>query len=187
MFGQLFSIGVKGGVPFTGSFKDITSVPSQVGGAIPRTFSDSNNYIVGGMAEVHLPFGFSVEADGLYRPLNFATELRTPATSVTIRSSQNVSSWEFPIVAKYHFAFPVIKPYIEAGPTFRTVGSGLDYLSNKGVVGGVGVELKLGRLRVGPEVRYTRWGSDSAQTLVKLIQPGPSQVNQAEFLVGLSF
>src|SRR5262245_2597538 len=116
MFGQFFSIGVKGGVPFTGSFKDITSVPNQLGGAIPRTFSDTNNYSVGCMAEVHLPFGFSVEADGLYRPLNFATELRVPTTSAVIRTSQNVSSWEFPIVAKYHLPFPVIKPYIEAGP-----------------------------------------------------------------------
>ena len=77
-----------------------------------------------------------------------------------------------------------MKPYVELGPSFRTLNR--VYFSNSGLTAGLGVEAKLGRLRFGPEIRYTRWGADAA--------PGrgvfflaPSQVNQAEFLIGISF
>jgi len=46
--------------------------------------------------------------------------------------------------------------------------------------------VKLGRVGVGPEIRFTRWGDDAS--------PGrgvgflaPSNVNQGEFLIGISF
>jgi len=115
-FAQPFSVGVKGGVPFTGAFSDFTS-PDR----ITRTFSESNEYIVGAMIELRLPLGFSVEADGLYRPLNFAVENRLTPPAV-FRSVTNISSWEFPIVGKFRLPFPVVKPYAELGPSFRHVG-----------------------------------------------------------------
>jgi hypothetical protein len=179
-FAQPFSVGVKGGVPFTGAFSDVTS-PDQ----IIHTFSESNEYIVGAMIELHLPLGLSVEADGLYHPLNFASENLASALGV-FRSVTNISSWEFPIVGKFRLPFPIVKPYAELGPTFRHVGGNLTYFSNTGLTAGIGVEVKLGRVRVGPEIRYTRWGGDAP--------PGqgvgflaPSNVNQGVFLIGISF
>jgi hypothetical protein len=179
-FAQPFSAGVKGGVPFNGAFSDATSIDG-----ITHTFSESNEYIVGAMIELHLPLGFSVEADGLYHPLNFAIENRLTPSSV-FRSVTNISSWEFPIVGKFRFPFPIVKPYVELGPSFRHVGGNRTYFSNTGLTAGVGVEVKLGHLRVGPEIRYTHWGADSL--------PGrgigflaPSTVNQGEFLIGISF
>jgi hypothetical protein len=178
-FAQHISIGIKGCVPFTGAFSNFTSVD-----AVTHTFSDSKEYVIGPMLEVHLPLGLSIEADGLYRPLNLAVENRT-ASSV-FRSVTNITSWEFPIVGKYHLSLPLVKPYVEAGPSFRWTGSNTGYLSGKGFVIGGGVDVKLGRLRVGPEIRYTRWGSDAAPPPGVPFFP-PSQANQAEFLVGLSF
>jgi hypothetical protein len=181
-FAQPFSVGVKGGVPFTGAFSDVTTMGVDV---VTRTFSESNQYIVGPMIELHLPLGLSVEADGLYRPLNFASENRVTPLGL-FRSVTNISSWEFPIVGKFHLPFPIVKPYAELGPTFRHVGGNLTYFSNTGLTAGVGVEVKLGHLRFGPEIRYTRWGADAP--------PGrgvgflaPSNVNQGEFLIGISF
>jgi opacity protein-like surface antigen len=165
--GQILSIGVKAGLPFTDAFNTFTS------GSF-RSFSDSKNYIVGPMVELHLPLGLSAEANALYRPLNLTTN----------GSSSNYSSWEFPILAKYRFPFPLIKPYVEAGPSFRTVGGFLgNNLSNSGFTAGVGIELRLSRLRIGPEIRYTHWGADAsaAQAVFN------SNQNQGEFLVGFSF
>ena len=179
-FGQIVSVGVKGGVPFQGALTDTTI--SSIDTAV-HTFSDSKNYIVGLMVELHLPLGFSVEADGLYRPLTITSD-STVFPRPPIRTSTNVSSWEFLIVAKYRLPFPVIKPYVEAGPNFRKTGRQLSYLSNNGFVVGGGVELKLGRLRVGPEVRYMHWAADGVNRFINF---PPSQQNQAELLVGFSF
>ena len=179
---QHLSIGIKGGVPITGAFSDFTENGVNT---ITHTFSDSNQYVIGPMIELHLPLGLSVEADGLYRPLNLATETRIVPSTV-IRSVTNITSWEFPILGKFRLPFPIVKPYVEAGPSFRWVGSNATYISNTGVAFGGGVELKLGRLRLGPEIRYTRWASDApAPTGVAFF--APSSANQTEFLVGLSF
>ena len=172
---QPISIGVRGGVPFTGGFKNFT----EPGIAFVQIDSTSKLYIVGPMVELHLPLGLSVEADALYHPIQ-----QTVTVGNIVSSSENIALWEFPVLAKYHFPFPVIKPLIEAGPSFRHVR--FDYFSNAGFTFGAGVEIKLGHLRIEPEIRYTRWGGDAA--------PGrgvgfnsPSQLNQAAFLVGLTF
>jgi hypothetical protein len=137
------------------------------------------------MLELHLPLGFSVEADGLYHPLNIVFENRVVPLG-TFRSSTNITSWEFPIVGKFHLGFPIVKPYIEAGPSFRWIGSNFPYVSNHGVTFGLGVDLKIARMRIGPDIRYTRWGSDAALPRGVNFQ-APSNVNQAEFLIGISF
>lgn len=182
-FGQSLSVGVRGGVPFTGALSDLTTHGVDV---ISRSFSDSNQYIVGPMVELHLPLGLSVEADALYRPLNVTTETQTVPQPTIVRTSKNVSSWEFPILGKVRLPVPLLKPYVDAGPSFRTVGSDLDFLSNSGITVGLGVELKISRLRIAPEVRYTHWGSDSEPNVSTLISVA-SNTNQGEFLLGISF
>ena len=87
---------------------------------------------------------------------------------------------------RYRFLHtPIVKPFAEAGPSFRWVESPLDHdLSDRGFTLGAGVEVKLLRLRVTPEVRFTRWGSDHNVNLTFPLQSGQ---NQAEFLAGFSF
>ena len=178
-----FSIGVKGGVSLTDAFSDQTGTSF---GATQRTYSDARDYIVGPMVELRLPFGLGVEADGLYRPLSFATQLSNGAG--TGSSSERIASWEFPILAKYRFGFPLVHPYVEAGPSFRTVGGNFgSSLSDKGFTGGAGIEVNALLLRVAPEFRYTHWGNDSAPNPNAGGGVIPSNRNQVEFLVGLSF
>lgn len=185
---SLFSFGIKGGVPLTDAFnKNLYSGVD----VMTTSFSNSKNYVIGPTAELRLPFGFSVEADALYRPLSLVT-----ATSVapfggsspgqTTFSDTDISSWEFPILGKYHFLHsPIVRPYVDAGPIFRAVGSGGGWLSNKGFAMGAGVDVKLLVVHLAPELRYSRWGGDARGT------PGvftpPSGLNQAEFLIGISF
>jgi outer membrane protein W len=81
---------------------------------------------------------------------------------------------------------PLVKPYVGAGPNFRVAGSDLSFVSSKGLAVGLGLELKISKLRIAPEVRYTRWGSDNKATVGTLISIA-SNTNQGEFLVGISF
>ncbi|MEQ1886765.1 MAG: hypothetical protein ABL967_17015 [Bryobacteraceae bacterium] len=181
-FAQSVSVGIKGGVPLTNGLSDFSTTSP---GALTRTFSDSKEYIIGPSVELHLPVGFSVEVDALYRPVNLASIVTVP-NQTPVPTSNNVSSWEFPVLAKYRFSFPIIKPMVEAGPSFRTTGSQLDWFSNRGLTLGGGIEVKIGRLRFGPELRFTRWGSDASPNQGVLFNP-PSQKNQAELLLGISF
>lgn len=176
--GQFFSVGIKAGFPFTDAFS--TDSYGNVPNAF-TSFNDGGGYLVGPMGEVHLPLGLSVEADALYRPMN----LKVVGSSGVTTQHSSYSSWEFPILAKWRFPFPVLKPYIEGGPSFRAVGgSAGNYLSNDGIALGVGIELHISRVRIGPELRFTHWGSDSVGAALNGFR---SNQNQGEFLVGFSF
>jgi len=177
---HIFSFGIKGGVPLTDAFSDTTTMGVDI---FTHSFSDSKNYVIGPTVELSLPFGFSVEADGLFRPLNLAIDT-TVVPQTFVHYSANISSWEFPILGKYHFLHtPIVKPYVEAGPIFRHVGSQGSYLSNSGFALGGGVDIRLLIMRVTPEIRFSRWAGDASSTFFV----PPSQLNQAEFLIGISF
>jgi len=141
-----------------------------------RTFSGSKGYLIGPMVELHLPFGFSVNADGLYRPLELASAA----------GSKSYASWEVTPALRYRFLhLPVVKPFGEAGPSFRITGSPLDQsMSDHGFTLGAGAEIIILRLSITPELRYTRWGSDHSAPLTI---PFQTAQNQAEFLAGFSF
>jgi len=177
-FAQLpISIGLKGGISLTDAYQNNT-YPGI------REYSDAKDYIIGPFIELRLPFGLGAEADALYRPLSFATQ------SNGVVSSTRYSTWEFPILAKYRFGPPIIKPFIDAGPSFRSTTSNTRYLSNKGFTLGAGLDIKALIIRVSPELRYTRWGSDAkafAGPNSNSGTPPVSNVNQLEFLVGLAF
>lgn len=182
-FPQSVSFGLRGGVPLTDAFSDATY---QGVDFTRHIFSNSKAFAVGPLVELNLPLGFSIEADALYRRLNLTTVNRViPQQSVTI--SNGYSSWEFPVLGKLRvFPLPFVKPYVEAGPTFRTTGSSFNNFSKAGFTAGVGVELKLFKIRISPDIRYTRYGSDSKPgSIVNFL--ATSNVNQAEFLIGLSF
>jgi hypothetical protein len=182
---HLFSFGVKGGFPLTDPLSDDTFNSVDV---VTHVFSASKNYVVGPMVELNLPFGLAVEADALYRPLNLTTETQLVSSpSLVNRLSVDVNSMEFPILLKAHFLHtPIVKPYVEAGPIFRYVLSTVQYVSNTGFALGAGVDFKLPLVRIGPELRYSHWGSDSTSAALNVSLP-PSNKNQVEFLIGLSF
>jgi hypothetical protein len=162
-----FGAGVKGGFPVT----DLLSAANSI------SLSSEDNYIVGPVAEVRLPFGFAIEGDGLYRGTNYHL---TNAGGVPIAISS--SSWELPYLGKFRFPIPLLKPFIVAGGAYRMFN---DLPSNitpthNGFVGGAGLELRIHRLRLSAEGRYLHWGDSSAST-VRLSK------NQGEILFGLIF
>jgi hypothetical protein len=190
------SFGLKGGLPFTGAFVqdefgkvnyppvrcgDFGSTECTITGTV-QTFSASRNYLLGPMVEVHLPLGLSIEGDALYHPLSLAV----PADPAILQlpSITSFNFWEFPIVGKYKFRSPFARPYLEAGPSFRTASSVYSrYLASAGVTAGLGVEASAWRVHIAPEVRFIHWGRDASDAGLFYA----SKRNQAEFLVGLSY
>ena len=196
------SFGIKAGVPFTDFLNNVS-------GASPGGFilnSSTNRYIVGGTAELHLPAGLSFEVDALFRHFNYNSSFNLVDVVTNNRASGN--AWEFPLLLKYKFKAPLVRPYIDAGLAFDTL-SGLSETvvstvvpthitstssnsnptelknsTTKGFVLGFGVDIHAIVVHIAPEIRYTRWGSSHFT-----IPNGSSLSNQneAEFLIGFTF
>jgi hypothetical protein len=179
--GQPFTLGVKGGVPLT----DFLNATNSGGSGY---FTTTNRYIVGPEAELRLPFGFGVEFDALYRHPSY-TNFRN-SVDVLLDSSTTSGSWEFPLLAKYHFPTKIVRPYVAAGIAWDTLSgltqtitqtaiptgvtstsrtsnpAELGHKTVTGFVAGFGVDLHLLFLNISPEIRYTRWGSQQFATPV---------------------
>jgi len=199
-FAQPFSAGIKAGVPFT-DFLNVTE-----GGAYTAS---TQRYIVGGVAEVRLPLGFGVEFDALYRRLHY-DGIGLYAIPVGIGPFNTASkttggNWEFPLLLKYRFHFPVVRPFLDAGVAWDTLTglkqtvtgfyppeptsttSGPSQLKQKGTVGfvaGGGVDIHAAFLHISPEIRFTRWNATQIDDALGLLR---SNQNQVEFLVGFTF
>jgi hypothetical protein len=131
------------------------------------TLRSASRGIIGGpRVELHLPRGFSLQVDALHRAIRSqenSTIAVDPATAATRNSGhfyqQTHATWEFPVLAKYRFQLGRVRPFVEAGPAFRPARN-VSGLSNHGATAAAGVETRLGKLRVAPQLRYTRWARD---------------------------
>lgn len=182
---QHLSIGLAGGMGLTDAFMNQTTGNSNGGFHL---YSTTKDYLVGPAIEMRLPFNLSVEFDALYRPLHLtdASFSFLGPPPINRISQGTINSWEFPLLGKYRLPGHWIRPFLEAGPSFRHAGTnasllgGLSVLSSHGFTAGGGGEVHIWKLRIAPEVRYTRWAADT--------YPFPfSNLNQAELLVGLWF
>jgi opacity protein-like surface antigen len=196
---QLFSYGVKAGVPLT-EFLDA---------AKSQQFafnSTTNRFIVGPTAELHLPFGLGIEFDILYRHFDYNGS-GTLAGIVT-SSSATGNAWEFPLLAKYRFPkMKIVHPYVDAGVAWdklsgltqaitstvapnRTATTStsdpaqLNATATRGFVMGAGLSVKVLVIHLSPEVRFTRWGAQHFIDPTGLLH---SNLNQGEFLLGITF
>jgi opacity protein-like surface antigen len=187
--GQIFSAGIKGGVPLNDFLNTVQS----------QNFSfdpSSNRYIIGPTAELHLPFGLGIEVDALYRHMSYTSSniFASGAQVVDFNSGR----WEFPLLLKYRFHGKIARPFVDAGVAWDTltgisqsvaqsISNGSPTVVHKnttaGFVMGGGVDLHV-VVHIMPEIRYTRWGSTQVIDPTSLLK---SNQNQAEFLVGITF
>ena len=194
---QLFSVGVKGGVPASDAFDTVRT------GNLSY-FSDTKRYLAGGTIELRLPV-VGVEFDALYRRLNYATSAGPGGLCPTcgpFTASTSANSWEFPLLLKLRGTSETVRPFVAGGPSFRTLSDVRQFitdplgrretddpaeLSNRASVGlTLGAGLELGRrFRVVPEVRYTRWGWENFQS--PALPQFRNNQNQVDVLVGIHF
>lgn len=177
---DIFSYGLIVGTPFT----DVTQTTTIAGLNYLR---NSTLLTIGPTVQVNLPAGFRFEIDALYRPI--AYQIATSVVTTNISGSQ----WRFPVLLQYRLGkHPLVHPYVEGGLSFDTLtnlqrAAGLlstqpgavVKTTDAGLVLGFGADIKVPFIRISPEIRYTRQFSSEFQ--------GISELNQAEFLVGLRF
>ncbi|HEV2198880.1 MAG TPA: porin family protein [Bryobacteraceae bacterium] len=195
---QPVSIGVEGGVPITDAFQTFR-------GNSAFYATNTKRYEVGPALQVHFPARLTLEVDGLYKRLGYQYQQSSPTV---ITRSTVANSWEFPVLIKYDVLPGPLRPFVGAGGAFRHI-SGIDEVQHAidaagnvvdvtldnapefnrrndiGLVLGGGVTFKLGRVRISPEFRYTRWGSEAFRDPVNALLR--SSRNQGDFLVGVTF
>jgi opacity protein-like surface antigen len=190
------SIGVKGGVP-------ITDAVDAAKGTNSAYFTDTKRYLVGGTVEFHLPARFSIEVDALYKRIGYQYDASGPF----VYSKTVANSWEFPLLGKFEILPGPIRPFVDLGVNIRHLGgikqirqtiSGATFnrveLNNAvefnkrndvGLTGGFGVAFKIGRVRISPEFRYTRWGGENLRDPINALLR--TNRNQGDFMLGLTF
>lgn len=194
--GERFSVGVKGGVP-------ISDAVDVARGANAEYFTNTKRYLVGPTVELHLPARFSIELDALYRRLGYQYQASGPL----VYAKTVANSWEFPVLGKFETLPGPIRPFVDAGASWRHL-SGIEQVrqiisagtfnqvtfnnaiefnkrNDVGFVFGAGVALKLGPVRISPEFRYTRWGGENLRDPVNALLR--TNRNQGDFLLGLTF
>jgi hypothetical protein len=175
---QNISIGILGGAGLTDAFPTVT-IPDGI-----RFVSTSKDYLMGPTIEWRFSPSWALEGDGIFRELHFGRQGLGPNAILGSVSPAPVVTWEFPVLAKYRFGSRSLRPFVEAGPSFRTAGNlnGANP-SHLGVTAGAGVEMRVRALTLAPVLRYTRWWADNVPLTY---QPASGQ-NQLELGLGASF
>jgi hypothetical protein len=182
-FGTRFSVGAVLGTNLLGDYNTTSSTARDVLSGTQITFlsrSGPRSFLIGPTFELQASEHFSLELDALYRPV------REHNTTTTVFSGQTFSqsgagsfaTWQLPVMLKYDLRLPLLgdqlTPFVEAGPTFRISGS----VTHFGFTIGGGVSTHVGRLKIAPAVRYSRWQSDPF---------GRVKSDEANVLVGFTF
>lgn len=193
---QPVSIGVMGGVPITDAFETAQGNNSAY-------FTYTHRYVVGPTVQFHLPARFSLEVDALYRHLGFDYQATSPSTFTTTRAN----SWEFPVLIKFEITPGPVRPFVDAGASFRHITGvkQLQQVISAGTLGtvevnnppefnkendigftfGGGLTFKIGWVRISPELRYTRWGSETFRDPINSLLH--TSRNQGDFLLSFTF
>src|SRR5579862_59465 len=195
IFAQPFTAGIKAGVPLT----DFLNASEN---GVFNYSAPTQRYIIGGTAELRLPLGLGIEFDALYRRLHYTGSGNL--VDVFTTSNTTASNWEFPLLLKYRFHLPVVRPFLDAGVAWDTLTGLKQTISEVGPVGltstsspselrrnttmgfvvGGGVDIHAIVLHISPEIRFTRWNATQISDPAGLLR---SNLNQAEFLVGFTF
>jgi opacity protein-like surface antigen len=194
--GEGVSIGVKGGVPITDAVDTARGVSSSY-------VTNTKRYLIGPTIEFHLPARFSIEVDALYKRIGYQYD----AVGPFVYSKTVANSWEFPLLAKFEIIPGPVRPFVDAGVSVRHLGgikqirqtiSGatlntvelnnateFNKRNDVGFTAGFGVAFKMGRVRISPELRYTRWGGETLRDPINALLR--TNRNQGDFMLGLTF
>lgn len=192
--GQRLSIGVVGGANVTANFPatDVSGPADAFGNPAYRFqyLTGPRSFIAGALVEGRLTQSVSIEANVLHRPLKTTiifTEFHPDgATVVSTDRFTAVRAWQFPVMLKYTLPSSRftgrIRPFLAAGLSFRTQeDASATEPSQFGWSAGAGAAVHLGRFRLAPTLRYTRWQRESVAPRYS------TKPDQVELLTSLAY
>lgn len=190
---QLFTFGVKGGVP----------------AQTPLGQTDSRMpFVLGPTVNVRIFSRLSLETGILFHRMGQQSNtglFQYPENAVTVVfSTERGRALELPFIAKYYFLSEhhTWRPFVTAGPTVRRTSLDAHQIAsvltgtrlgtfppqpnmntktvkwNVDPAVGAGIDLKSGGYHLDPEVRYSYWGAGKNSAVRK---------NQVDFLLGFRF
>ncbi|WP_321474331.1 hypothetical protein [uncultured Paludibaculum sp.] len=197
---QIVSLGIKAGVPLT-DIPRRQATPFFANSAL--IFTDTGRWTVGPTIEFRLPANLAIEVDALFRGFRGGSagpEFFFPSgQALLVVAQQDVKAIDIPILLKYRFPGHTMRPFISVGGTStnESVSGRISYTclsaescyppgvgpflggeysgasGRGGYTGATGAEFRFHRLKIAPELRYTRVHRPAS--------------NQVSILVGLSF
>src|SRR5579883_920713 len=192
VWGQSVELGVAGGVPLTSALVTGQEAPHFC--YVEEATSATRRYTVGPMLRISLLHGLGFEGGALYKRLGYDSLSQVACLAVFTRGIYN--SWEFPLLGTYRLPGHLPgAPFLSGGPSFRSMANAsltahetypggsavisdstsvLDR-SHAGLAVGIGGEVRAERLRITPELRYTRWRADPSQIECPVLQSEPAR------------
>jgi len=170
----------------------------------PPTYSFDNVYgTLGPTVGLKLYSRLDIRFEAVYK--RFGYQWRTPpASGLSVYSTAQGHSWEYPLLATYRFGSGKVRPFLGGGlnlggtakgtstDQFTDATSGLPVVTTLEsqtthglpmayhIVGGV--EWRFTRLSIRPELRYTRWNPDTTSGSIV-----SNRRNQFEPVFGITF
>jgi hypothetical protein len=86
--------------------------------------------------------------------------------------------WQFPVLVKYRFSGDRLRPFLEAGPSFRLPQDYGGNLSSFGAAAGAGVDFRWKSIHVEPGLRFSHFGP--ARNRIGQIEPNYTYRNQLD-------
>lgn len=190
---QTLSFGIKGGIPRGEPTR------ANLFGGLSLSYVDPGRWTIGPTAELRLPFQFAIEADALFRTYRLGSagtyQLGPDLQPLFYLTKQDAKVWDIPLLLKYRLPGKTMRPFITAGgnlsrlttetsaaqscsqdaqcypPNFpQWSGQSISYTRwRHGFVGGLGAEYALKRVKIAPELRYTRMSDPNANQLTILV------------------
>jgi hypothetical protein len=111
VFSQPVTVGVTGAVP-------VTETLNNSGG--PEEFSYRSGtvrYNIGPAVDFRIIGPFRAEIDALYQPFSLRTFCECNA--IPTYGHTTGALWQFPALLKFRLPSPVLKPFVDAGPSFQ--------------------------------------------------------------------
>jgi hypothetical protein len=194
--------GVEAGIPITETMRTSAATETVNGRASDAYSSNTKRLLIGPTVNVALPLGFHLQFDALYQRVNYDhTFVFIKVYTMETFSRNTANRWQFPLLVQYHVKVPVLKPFVEIGPSFSHISGGgnvttrqdnlfgrfretgtskssslseLRHSTVAGVTAGLGLSMHFWVTHISPEFRFTRWGSsqfDATSVLIREQSP----------------
>jgi len=151
--------------------------------------------------ELPLPANFKIEIDALYSHWSYVSTVMGVDNSVS--STTSINAWDFFVLAKRGFFAGPVKPFLNGGAAFRAVNEDTDitttifpdivsrtrmrapefvHQATAGFAFGAGLDFRIGKFHVVPEVRYMGLQQDNFRSPSGNFH---SNLKQPMFVLGL--